>query len=131
MITTSNYETSGKNPLAVAISIQPPPNFRGLRLPELAPTWEMVTGIRSGKMCEQEYTARYFDKMLDNNVSVDKILTKIHPDAILLCYEPPFIFCHRRLVAMWIENETGIHVPELLDKSLTTQYNFTNNTLVF
>ena len=32
---------------------------------------------------------------------------------ILLCHEPEDEFCHRRLVADFIELNTGIYVPEL------------------
>lgn len=35
------------------------------------------------------------------------------PDVVLLCYEKPGQFCHRRLVAEWFEQELGLVVPEL------------------
>ncbi|MFH7241760.1 MAG: hypothetical protein ACHWZW_02815 [Spirulina sp.] len=31
---------------------------------------------------------------------------------ILLCFEKPTDFCHRRLAANWLESELGIEVPE-------------------
>ena len=34
-------------------------------------------------------------------------------DASLLCYEKPGDFCHRRIVAEWLEKGTGVVVPEL------------------
>lgn len=33
-------------------------------------------------------------------------------DVALLCYEKPTDFCHRHLVADWLENETGIIITE-------------------
>jgi hypothetical protein len=30
----------------------------------------------------------------------------------MLCWEAPGEFCHRRLVAEWLEGELGIQVPE-------------------
>jgi len=33
-------------------------------------------------------------------------------DAILLCYEGIFQFCHRRLVAKWLEEQLNITVDE-------------------
>ena len=44
---------------------------------------------------------------------------KFGEDIILLCHELPGLeinkehFCHRRLLADWIELETGIVIPEL------------------
>ena len=32
--------------------------------------------------------------------------------AVLLCYERPGEFCHRRIVANWLEEHAGIVVPE-------------------
>ena len=34
-------------------------------------------------------------------------------DIILLCYEEPGEFCHRRLVADYLELMTGIYIPEI------------------
>ena len=34
-------------------------------------------------------------------------------DIILLCHEPIDAFCHRRLIADYIEIKTGIYIPEV------------------
>jgi hypothetical protein len=34
-------------------------------------------------------------------------------DAILLCWEEPGRYCHRRIAAVWLETELGIQVPEV------------------
>ncbi len=34
-------------------------------------------------------------------------------EPILLCWEEPGIFCHRRLVAAWLEENLGVTVPEM------------------
>ena len=34
-------------------------------------------------------------------------------DKVLLCYEDPLLFCHRHIVAAWLESELGIIVPEV------------------
>ena len=34
-------------------------------------------------------------------------------DVVLLCYEKPPQFCHRHLVAKWLEKELNIKVEEL------------------
>lgn len=51
-----------------------------------------------------------------------QVLTKVDPQtiariygeyAILLCWEAKEKFCHRRIVAEWLERELNIEVPEL------------------
>ncbi|MBQ7240345.1 MAG: hypothetical protein IJS56_02790 [Bacilli bacterium] len=50
---------------------------------------------------------------------MDTLKQKFGEEIILLCHEPPGLeinkeyFCHRRLLADWIELETGIVIPEL------------------
>lgn len=34
-------------------------------------------------------------------------------EPILLCWEEPGVFCHRRLVAIWFEEHLGVTVPEM------------------
>lgn len=130
-ITTSNYRTRGQYSNSYAISIRPPEWYSGKIFPLLTPTWDMVMGVRDGKITEHQYTERYFEHLLKNKVTVDRVLNNLPKNACLLCYEPGFMFCHRRLVAMWIENETGLKVPEWLDPSITNKYNFLHSTLEF
>ena len=50
---------------------------------------------------------------------MDTLKQKFGEKIILLCHELPGLeinkehFCHRRLLADWIELETGIEIPEL------------------
>ena len=62
-------------------------------------------------------------KDLNPNELMNTLNQKFGEDIILLCHELPGLeinkkhFCHRRLLANWIELETGIVVPELsIDK---------------
>ena len=40
----------------------------------------------------------------------------------MLCWEPPGKFCHRRLVAKWLEEHLGVDVPELREPSLLDNF---------
>ena len=68
------------------------------------------------KQIEDEYIASYYEKRL-KNLNVEELLTtlenKFGDNIILLCHEPVDEFCHRRLVADYIELETGIYIPEV------------------
>ncbi len=130
-ITTSNYATRGEYTNSYAISVRPPVWYKGKSFPLLAPTWEMVMGIRDGLINEEQYSTMFFSHLLKKGTTADKVLEILPSNACLLCYEPGFTFCHRRLVALWIENETGIKINEWVDPSVTSVYNFMNNTLEF
>jgi len=63
------------------------------------------------KMAEDAYREEY-QKILDK-LDPRKVFEDLGPDAILLCWEPPGKFCHRGLVAAWLEEKLGVQVPEL------------------
>ncbi len=51
----------------------------------------------------------------ERKLNAHQIVDVLPDGAILLCYEKSEEMgeCHRRLIANWIESETGIVVPEL------------------
>ena len=97
-----------KDRRCVSIALTSPGGYRGRRCRSLAPSWPMVKMAKQGKL--DAYRAYYTAILALFNAS--DIVSRLGPDAILLCWEPAGQFCHRRLVAAWIERETGIVVPE-------------------
>jgi hypothetical protein len=95
----------GKN--AVAISRGIPKWYKGRAYKVLAPSWELIR-IKG----TEEYTRRYRNEVL-NRLDPKKVYKDLGDDAILLCWEKPGEFCHRRLVAKWLEEALGIKIPEL------------------
>ena len=82
------------------------------------------------KMSPKLYLWQYYDQNPDNlsedelidwyiKEFMDTLKQKFGEKIILLCHESPGLeitkehFCHRRLLADWIELETGIVIPEL------------------
>ena len=68
------------------------------------------------------YIKEFYDlrlKNLDPNELINTLNQKFGEEIILLCHELPGLninkehFCHRRLLANWLELETGIIIPEL------------------
>lgn len=108
---TSNYARNGSNPNAVAISIRPPDWYRGRTYADLAPTWEIVMGVKQGTITNDEYTRRY--KLILSKLDPHTTVNNLGEGAILLCYESPDKFCHRHLVAEWLRG-AGYDVQELL-----------------
>ena len=68
------------------------------------------------KQIEDEYILSYYETRL-KTLDVRKLLLELEnrfgKDIILLCYEDIKEFCHRRILADYIELETGIYIPEV------------------
>lgn len=98
----------------VSISYKPPDYFKELiRIYKpLCPSYQLVMAYKNKVINEEDYTMSYYDEIL-NMLNPRKVFDEIGENSILLCYEKSGKFCHRRLVADWIEKELGIEVPEL------------------
>jgi uncharacterized protein (DUF488 family) len=60
---------------------------------------------------ETSYTQRFYQETL-SPLSPGQVFQDLGEEAILLCWEEPGEFCHRRLVANWLEEALGISIPE-------------------
>ena len=72
--------------------------------------------IEFRKKIEDEYIKSYYDirlKNLDVNFLLATLYNKFGNNIILLCHEPIDEFCHRRLIADYIELKTGMSIPEI------------------
>ena len=72
--------------------------------------------INYRKQIEDEYIKSFYNIRL-KDLYVPELLEilyeKYGENIILLCHEPIDEFCHRRLVADYIELKTGIYIPEV------------------
>ena len=105
---------SSEYPGAIAISCWIPQNTNYIRYPKLAPSKELLNNYKTNPN-ERNYTAEYFDQLFELNPQT--VWDELHElaqsnEPILLCYENPKKFCHRRLVAKWFERELGQIVEE-------------------
>lgn len=72
--------------------------------------------IELRKHIEDEYIVSYYEtrlKDLDINELLYILESKFGDNIILLCHESIDEFCHRRLIADYIELKTGIYIPEV------------------
>ena len=68
------------------------------------------------KQIEDEYILSYYEtrlEYLDVYELLEFLRRKYGKDIIMLCHEPILEFCHRRLVADYIELQTGVYIPEV------------------
>ena len=107
MILTSNFKIAGHLPQAVAISRGVPRGWRGARCTVLAPPRPLIK-IMDPETFIPLYKAQVLDKL-----DPHKIIKDLGGDNfILLCWEDPGVFCHRRVVAAWMQKEAGVIVEE-------------------
>jgi hypothetical protein len=115
---TSNYArakrlTPGLKP--ISISIKPPRWWKGAHYPPLCPSREML------KMARAEYDANFAEILA--KLDPQKVFDDLGENAVLLCYESPDVWCHRRLCAEFLESALGIIVPEFgFEREITLAY---------
>lgn len=118
MISTSYFSIQGLNPKAVSIARRTPPGFRGRWYEPLAPPSSLLWWYLRNKPLlpkeelERQYTETYTRDVLDR-LDPATVAREIGDEAVLLCYEKSYTFCHRRLVADWLAQALGIVVEEI------------------
>lgn len=93
-----------------------PLEFTGLEYKKLAPKRFIYDNyIKSGNA--KQYCEDFYEHVL-NKLNSERVIRDLEDlsegkDIVLLCYEKPNEFCHRHLVADWLNSELGIEVKEL------------------
>lgn len=100
--------------LPIGICCYPPKWFNGPNLGAIAPTPDILEKCKSS---HAEYEKRYRAEVLSIFKDVSTLINKISyisggKDVALCCYEKPSDFCHRHIVAKWLEEQAGIEVKE-------------------
>lgn len=116
MISTSYFANikNIENPLS--ISGKAPVWYTGPCLKILAPKYWFFLQYKNGEINADQYTEYFIKEVLDPlnpQETLDKIIQLAGQNATLLCYEKPGDFCHRRIVAQWLEENLNIKVEEL------------------
>ena len=102
------YKQTG--PIPISISGKAPEWYDGLEYKKLAPKWAFFQEWKYGShKGDNEYYISQFDEQVLKPLTVESVLADISnmsggelDKVILLCYEKPADFCHRHLVADWI-----------------------------
>lgn len=123
MIYTSYYANyrKFKGMYRISISRTAPNNSCDLQLIKLAPTAELLQNHKSNFITNEEYASVYHNQLLrlENDGYIAKFvkalstLQELHEDAVLLCYEKKGDFCHRHLLAEYLNNNHNTNIREL------------------
>lgn len=115
---TSYFAINSQHPNAVSIAVSSPDYYRGREYRKLAPpTW--LLNLYKRNHSESTYIQRYTELILDK-LNPQEVYDELGEDAVLLCWEKSNTFCHRHLVARWIEKALGVEVPELCENTTNT-----------
>lgn len=113
---TSRFANSRHIKVPLSISQGPPKWYTGPQLKLLAPPWELVN--KAARYTKEQYTAEFHRLVLDQLDPIEvyqAIIAEYTDDVVLLCFEEienPGDFCHRRMVAEWLEKANGVEIPE-------------------
>jgi glycerophosphoryl diester phosphodiesterase len=107
----TSYFAKYKGNNGISIAIKSPPYFKGEEYSQLFPKWSFLKKYLNDKD-EIAYTIEYYKQIL-NILDAEKVYNDLS-DKVLLCWESSDRFCHRRLVAEWIERKLDIIVPEII-----------------
>lgn len=113
MIYTGYYGGLGvidNDTVTVQVSNSAPINV-DIRFEKAIPDWAfIVKPYKDGEIDQQEYIRRYtdqLDKYRENILGVIEYFKSTLKDYILLCYETPDKFCHRHILAKYINDALG------------------------
>lgn len=119
MMFTSSFNNIGSIPnwyVPVAISRYVPKGYDGIRYEKLAPTEEILNKYKNNEITEEEYTELYKNQVLSkldpSDVYLDLMYIADSINIVLLCYESPKQFCHRHILAEWLNKNLQTNVRE-------------------
>jgi len=110
----------------ISICGKAPDWYTGFQYKKLAPKYDFFMEYKEGiknsksdhdrKLCEDIYTENFYSQVLshlDASSVVMELIDFYNSDNVtLLCYEKPTDFCHRHIVASWL-NDNGFECKEL------------------
>ena len=116
-IYTSYFAVARKLPaeiVQISIALHPPKGYKGAKYTKLAPTEAIMRRYKAGGGTD-EYRSLYNRDVLSKR-NADDLVANLEQyfggrDVCFLCYEKPGDFCHRHIVAEWLE-QSGYDVTE-------------------
>lgn len=110
----ANLKNLPKDITSISIAGKCPDWYDGLQFKVLAPKWDFFKVWK--ETGDNDYYIKCFNEQvlsgLNPKLIVDRLFELAQNDNIaLVCYEEPGKFCHRHLVAKWL-NDNGIKVNE-------------------
>lgn len=105
----------------IGIALYPPRWFKGQSIKYVAPTYSILKQTAN----DEEYTKRYKAEIL-GVLNLDLFVNDLQKlsngkDVALCCFEKPSEFCHRQLLAQFM-NKHGYDVKEFMEPEKPKEY---------
>ena len=135
MIYTSYFaklKSLPKNIIPISICGKAPSWYEGLQYKKLAPKYDFFMKWKENH--DNDYYIKCFNEQVLNKLNTEQVVKELDnlllnetlaidysgdlkevPRIALICYEKPSDFCHRHLVADWL-NKNGVECKELEDE---------------
>ena len=94
----------------ISIALKAPPYFKGESYEDLFPKWWFLKQYKENHD-ENTFIMCYYIEVLEK-LNPQKVYDDLS-DKIILCWEKSGTFCHRRVVAEWLQQTLGVYIPEL------------------
>lgn len=107
----TSYFAKYRGEHGVSIALKTPEGFKGRLYKALAPPYWLLKKVKADGDTEY-YTEQYYKEVL-NKLDPRQVYEDLGADAVLLCWEGSEKFCHRHIIAEWLEKSLGIEVKEL------------------
>lgn len=96
-----------KNIIPISICGKAPDLYKGLQYKKLAPKYDFF--MQWKQTHDNDYYIRCFNKQVLGILDCNKVVAELYSmsndnDIALVCYEKPGDFCHRHLVAEWLQD---------------------------
>lgn len=108
----SKYSEAGLKVISIS---RTEPGFAEIdgKIWELCPSSDILWDHKEGRIGDEEYIERYNSQL--DALGIRKVLTLIHhcgDDLVLTCWEAPGKFCHRHILADYINKYTKLEITE-------------------
>lgn len=119
LIFTSYYANhkSYKDFMRVAISRTSPSRSYDVKWLMLAPRIKLLNMYKKGELSEETYTQEYLSQLqkLYDSGKLSKLVDLLleEPKVVLLCYESKGKFCHRHILASFLNEHYDLNIQEL------------------
>ena len=102
------------NIVPIGVCCYPPQWFKGPNLASIAPTPYILNNFKSN---HQEFIKRYKSEVLSIHKDPQDFVNRLEfisegKDVALCCFEKPNKFCHRHLIAEWLNEKLNLNVNE-------------------
>lgn len=92
--------------IPISICGKAPDWYNGIQYKKLAPKLKFFLEWKENK--DNNFYVKHFNEEVLSKLDKDKVLSELYnlsdgKDIILICYEKPDEFCHRHLVANWLD----------------------------